>query len=90
MKFWLIVALVMVLKGQILGRVFNSRRGRACICDAIVQITETAKLKVENFAQTTFRLSPVSFQTSLQPQMSMTIKTKLYTHCHSEFFRLLK
>ncbi len=45
------------LVGRNLGRVFNSRCGRTCLCCAITFVTKTAELKVENSAQTTFRLS---------------------------------
>ncbi len=51
------------LTGQNLGRVFNFKCGRACLYHAVVLIIKTAKLKVENSAQTTFRFSPVSFCT---------------------------
>jgi hypothetical protein len=50
------------LTGQNLGWGFNSRLGRACICCANCTHEKTAKLKVENLAQTTFRLSPISFR----------------------------
>ncbi len=40
--------------------VFNSRRGRACVCRAILLITKTAQLKVENLARATFRFSPIT------------------------------
>jgi hypothetical protein len=53
-------------KGQNLGRAFNSRCGRACLCHAIVLIVRTAELKVENSARTTFRLSTVSFHAPRQ------------------------
>ncbi len=56
------------LTGQNLGRVFNFKNGHVRLYLAITLITKTAgnfsataKLKVENSAQTTFRLSPVSF-----------------------------
>jgi hypothetical protein len=49
------------LTGHNLGWVFSSRCGRACLCYAIMLLTKTAKLKVENSAQTTFRFSPISF-----------------------------
>ncbi len=49
------------LTGQHQDQVFNSRCGRASACRAIALITKTAYLKVENSAETTFRLSPVSF-----------------------------
>jgi hypothetical protein len=49
------------LTGQNLGQVFNFKCGRACLYHAVTVIIKTAKLKVENSAQTTFRLSPVSF-----------------------------
>ncbi len=35
------------LKGQNLGRVFNSRLGRACICCAIAYITKRPNLKLK-------------------------------------------
>jgi hypothetical protein len=50
------------LTGQNPGRVFNYRRSRASKHNAITLKTKTAQLKVENSAQTTFRLSPVSFR----------------------------
>ncbi len=34
-----------------------------CVCHVIVVISKTAKLKVENMVQTTFRDPPVSFDT---------------------------
>jgi hypothetical protein len=40
--------------------VFNSRRGRACVRRAILLITKTAQLKVENLARATFRFSPIT------------------------------
>jgi hypothetical protein len=49
------------LTRQNLGQVFNSRHGRTCLCRAIVLVPKIAKLKVENSAQTTFRLSPFRF-----------------------------
>jgi len=49
------------LAGRALGRVFNSRCGRACECCPITHLTKTAYLKVENSAQTTLRFAPVSF-----------------------------
>jgi hypothetical protein len=42
-----------------MGRVFDSSRGRVGLCRTILVITETAQLKVENSAQTTFRLRRV-------------------------------
>jgi len=49
------------ITGQNLGRVFNFKNGHVRPYLAITLIIKTAKLKVENSAQTTFRLSPVSF-----------------------------
>ncbi len=49
--------------GRNLGRVFNSRCGRACLCHAITFETKTGSLKVESLAQTPLRSSPVSFCT---------------------------
>ncbi len=49
------------LTGQKLDCVFNSRHGRSCMCHEIKLITKTAKLKVENLTETTFRSSPVIF-----------------------------
>jgi hypothetical protein len=40
---------------------FNSRCGHACLCHTITLLRNTVGLKVENSAQTTFRLSPVRF-----------------------------
>jgi len=51
------------LTGQNLGRVFNFKCGRVCLYHAVAFIIKTAKLKVENSAQTTFRFSPISFFT---------------------------
>jgi hypothetical protein len=41
------------LTGRNLGRVFNSRRGRARLCHVIILIRKTAQLKVETSAKTT-------------------------------------
>ncbi len=43
------------LTGQNLGRVFKSRLSRVCIGHELYTFCKTAKLKVENLAQTTFR-----------------------------------
>jgi hypothetical protein len=51
------------LTGRNLGQAFNSRCGHACLCHAILLITKTAKLKVENLSKTTFRFSLISFST---------------------------
>jgi hypothetical protein len=48
-------------RGQRLGRVFNSRNRRKRICQEISHITKTGKLKAENSAKKSFRLSPISF-----------------------------
>ncbi len=52
----------LMLTGQHLGGVFKSRLGRVCIGHELYTFCKTAQLKVENSAQTTFRLSPVSFR----------------------------
>ncbi len=44
------------LTGQNPGRVFKSRLGRVCIGKELYTFCKTAKLKVENLAQTTFRV----------------------------------
>ncbi len=49
------------LTGQNPGRVFNSRWGRVCICHAIVLITKTAQLKVENSARKVLGCLPLAF-----------------------------
>jgi hypothetical protein len=48
-------------RGLNLGRVFNSRWGRACLYCIITIITKTVLFKVENLAQKTFRFSPIIF-----------------------------
>jgi hypothetical protein len=48
-----------MLTGRKLGCVFNSKCGYAYLSRAIILITKTARLKVENLAKTTFRLSPI-------------------------------
>ncbi len=50
--------------------VSNSRCGHACVCHAVILITKTAYLNVENAAQTNFRLSLVSI--SAQNKLYMT------------------
>ena len=50
------------LTGQNLGRVFNFKCGRVCLYRVFALIIKTAKLKVENSAQTTFSFSPVSIR----------------------------
>jgi hypothetical protein len=51
------------LTGLSLGRVYNSRSGR-WLCRAIVKLlSKTAKLNVENYVQTTFKLSPIKYRT---------------------------
>jgi hypothetical protein len=54
--------------GQNLGRVLNSRCGRSCLCHTIERVTKTAKPKVENLEQTTFRLSPIRFNAPHQEE----------------------
>jgi len=49
------------LTGQNLGRVFKTRLGRVCTGHEMYIFCKTAQLKVENSAQTTFRLSPIGF-----------------------------
>jgi hypothetical protein len=53
------------LTGQNLGQVFSSKSGRAFLGHAVALITKTAQIKVQNSAQTTFRLSAISFWTPL-------------------------
>jgi hypothetical protein len=48
-----------LLTGLNLGRVFNYKCG--CM-DEYMHVTETAKLIVENSAQTSFGFSPISFR----------------------------
>ncbi len=50
------------LTGQNLGRVFKSRLSRVCAGHELYTFCKTAKLKVENLAQTTFRFSPLAFE----------------------------
>ncbi len=50
------------LTGQNLDRVFKSRLGSVCTGHGLYTFCKTAKLKVENLAQTTLRFSPVSFR----------------------------
>jgi hypothetical protein len=71
------------LAGQNLARVFNSRCGHACACNLITLITKTAELKVENLAQTTSRLSRVSFRAPPMnvPQMSIVVCGRTTTIC---------
>jgi hypothetical protein len=59
---------------QNLGRVFNSRCGRARLRHAVMLITETAKLKVENPARITFSLSPVKFHADTMTGGSFTVR----------------
>jgi hypothetical protein len=47
------------LKGQNLGRVFNSRRGRLYTMRSFCYRAKTVQLKLENLGQTAFRFSPV-------------------------------
>jgi hypothetical protein len=49
------------LTGQNLGQVFNFKCGLACLYDAVVLIIKTAKLKVENSAQTILGSLPSAF-----------------------------
>jgi len=60
----------LLITGRNLGRVSNSRCGRACVCHAVILITKTAYLNVENSAQTNFSLSLVSICT--QNKLYMT------------------
>ncbi len=57
------------LIGQNLGQVFNFKYGSVSLYHAFMLITKTAKLKVENSSQETFRFSPVSFRT---PQLLLS------------------
>jgi hypothetical protein len=52
------------LAGQNLGRVFNSRSGCMCARHLFCHEAKRAQVKVENSAQTTFRLFPDRFRAS--------------------------
>jgi len=66
------------LTGVNLGRVFNYRRGRAgVLIDKYTHIINTAKLKVENSAQTSFRFSPVSFLAPCQSQKKQIVSNEM-------------
>ena len=50
------------LTRQYLSRVFNFKWERVCLYLEVMFITKTARIKVENSVQTTFRFSPVSYR----------------------------
>jgi hypothetical protein len=58
------------LTGQVLGQVFNSRRGHFVCHVLMLLLSKTTQLKVENLAQTTFRFSPFKYRT---PQINKYI-----------------
>ncbi len=65
------------LTGQNLGWFFNTGYGRACERHTVTFITKTAKLKAENSAKTTFRLSNIDTTTIII--MTLVIMTILIT-----------
>jgi hypothetical protein len=75
------------------GQVFNSKCGHGHLYLAITLIIKTVKLKVENSAQTTFRLSPATFRApplkcflSIDKLVGPTLTKNCYTfkHCHGQ------
>ncbi len=50
-----------MLTGQNLGRVFNSRLGRACIHHAIVHITKQPNLKLKTWSKQLLGYIPLAF-----------------------------
>jgi hypothetical protein len=73
------------LTGRNLGRVFKSRLGRVCTDQELYTFYRTAWLKVENSAQTTFRLSPVS-----TPVQSTEVFVWFFVNLIYYFFNLLR
>jgi hypothetical protein len=75
---------------QNLGRVFNSRCCLTCLCHAIMLMAETAKLKVEKSAHTTFRISPISFRAPVLPMLQIGVdKAKLYSNLQTLYHGLI-
>jgi hypothetical protein len=65
------------LTGQNLGRVFKSRLGRVGSGHELYTFRKTAKLKVENSAQTIFRFSSVSFRA---PRSKCWTRVRMWTY----------